>query len=264
MLLVDSHVHYHECFDSDEFFSSVFNNFSLKAIDPRVKDDWIGILCLTEMRNTDFFSKLLNNNILLRKFNIKQTNEKESVIVENELGSKICLISGKQILAKNGIEVLALGSSEEFKENKDLDSTVESIINNNAVAVLPWGVGKWTGKRKKILEEFVEGSNKKYFLGDNSGRPSFWNGPSLFKSAVKKNNFVLCGSDALPIASEVNKTGSYGFYLNESIDLQRPSYSFKEILLNLNKQPESFGSLESPLRFFKNQFMMQFKKHISK
>ena len=62
-------------------------------------------------------------------------------------------------------------------------------------AVLAWGVGKWLFKRGKIIRQLIETYDSPYLLlGDNSGRPSFWPTPNLFKQAKLLNIPIINGS----------------------------------------------------------------------
>jgi len=267
LLLIDSHVHIHDCFNLEDHLDSVFRNFSNSAFEIDNSTRWMGVLLLTEMKGTDYF-KTLHNSLsqkILNKLIIVKTEEEESFIVENSTSHKVIVISGRQIVAKSGIELLALGTSKNIKEREDLEKSVLEVIKANAIPVIPWGFGKWVGEKKNIVKNLIT-TNKdvKFFLGDNSGRLRFWFKPSLFKFGKSHNRFVFPGSDALPIPSEVNKTGSYGFYLKAELNLFKPAEGLKKLLYDLKESPLTFGKLENPIRFFRNQFIMQIKKRKNK
>ncbi|MFZ1289736.1 MAG: hypothetical protein WAR79_06585 [Melioribacteraceae bacterium] len=265
-LLIDSHVHIHDCFDTNEFFESVFENFENIAEEINKSEDWIGILLLSEISGINYFNKLINNDSIIdaKKFSIRKTEENNSLIIENNKSQILIIVAGKQIIARDGIEILALCSNSEFENGKDVEHTVREINKIGGIPVLPWGVGKWLGSRKKIIENYVRESKDFFFLGDNSARPSFWSEPQIFKLGKLKKHFVLPGTDALPITSEQNKTGSYGFSLEEEINLRYPASEVKRIFINLHEQPVFFGKHESTLRFFKNQILMQANKQKKK
>lgn len=263
MILIDSHVHFHKCFKIEKFFSSVFQNFSTEVLKHEEKSDWYGVLCLTEISGSNFFEALFSKKIAPDEFSLEFTNEEESVIVKNKYDEIIIVIAGKQIIAQNGIEVLALGTTKNFETNNCIEKTISEVNESSAIAVLPWGVGKWLGRKKEIIKKFVfENSEEKFFLGDNSGRPSFWAEPDIFEIGKSSNHFILAGTDALAIPREENKTGTYGFYLNSEINLEEPAKDLLSQISNLKAQPKIFGNLENPVKFFKNQITMQMRKRI--
>jgi hypothetical protein len=190
-----------------------------------------------------------------------KNNEEYSIVYKYNDDAYLVLISGKQIITSEKLEVLALGTTEELDYNQCLKKSVEKINSIGAIPVIPWGVGKWTGKRKRIIINFLETNIElKYFLGDNSGRTIFWSTPKLFKIADNTGVITLRGSDPLPLVSQEKKVGRFGFYFNANLDLNCPAKNIITYLLNLNKAPDDFGDLEIPLNFFKNQISMQLRK----
>jgi hypothetical protein len=267
LLLIDSHVHIHECFDLEEFLNNIFANFSNYAHEIDNSIPWIGVLLLSEIKGNNFFNLILNSSgqKFLNNFIITKTEEEESFIIQKSNGQKVIVISGRQIITKGGIELLTLCTTKYFNENEDLHRTILDVITANAIPVIPWGVGKWVGEKKNIVRDFINlNKNINFFLGDNSGRIKFWPEPYLFKLGKSCNRFILPGTDALPIRSEVSKTGSYGFYLITKMDFSKPSESLKKNLNELDKSPSTFGKLENPVKFFRNQFIMQINKYKNK
>jgi len=263
LVLIDSHVHIHGTYDLNIFFESVFNNFSYYASRIDKTKPWKAFLLLTEMYAVNYFGKLYETNSIdsSNKYIVQRTEEKNSVRITSSKGNEVFVISGKQIIAKNNIEVLALCTNKEFDEQQSLSSTIKLINVENGIAVLPWGVGKWSGKRKESLNKFlIDNREESFFLGDNSGRPTFWSEPDLFKIGNQTGHFVLPGTDALSIPSEVNKTATYGFYVYDKIDKNKPTESIKNIITNLTASPKHYGRLEKIGPFFKNQIIMQLNK----
>ncbi|HSR18391.1 MAG TPA: hypothetical protein VLM39_09920 [Ignavibacteriaceae bacterium] len=130
------------------------------------------------------------------------------------------------------------------------------------MAVIPWGVGKWIGEKRKIVRNSIKtGKPGLLFIGDNGNRPFFWFNEKIFKEYKKINIRNLSGSDPLPFKSETGRAGSFGFALEGFINFDKP---FQSVLKKLNEQPELFqyGRLETPFRFFRNQILMQIKKKL--
>jgi hypothetical protein len=263
IILIDSHVHIYDCFKINKFFESALTNFKYQnqKIGP---EKFIGILFLTETRDNNYFAKLKENYFQkeLLDLNLKQlkNSETQSLVYQNGTGNYLVIISGKQIVTSEKLEVLALGTIENLNYGDSLIKSIEKIESIGAIPVLPWGVGKWTGKRKRVLENLINSEKSStYFLGDNSGRLSFWPVPKLFKIAENKGIITLRGSDPLPINSQEKKAGSFGFYINTSIDLENPAKEISKVMFNI-AAPNNFGKMEAPLNFFKNQILMQVRK----
>jgi len=214
LFLIDSHVHIHEYFDIEEYLNFTFANFSNSACKIDNSISCVGILLLTEIKGINFFNSLLDSSSqkFSNNFSLIRTEEDESFIIQNRNGYKVVVISGRQIITKEGIELLALCTTKDFKEHEDLQKTILDVIAANAIPVIPWGFGKWVGEKKNIIINLINlDKDIKFFLGDNSGRPRFCKEPYLFKLSKSCNHFILPGTDALPIPSEIGKTGSYGF-----------------------------------------------------
>lgn len=267
LLLIDAHAHIQECYDINLYISSIIKNFSNVVKNENLSDKWIGVIFLTEVKGLNYFDKLKSKEAKDRlkenDFSVNDSLEDNSIILSDNKQHTIIIIAGKQIITEKNIEVLALGTTSNFEYGNSIEKTITKIQECGAIPVLPWGVGKWLGRRKEILIKYMEAnSSKTYFLGDNGGRPIFWPKPKIFSKGIELNHFVLPGSDALAIPSENTKTGSYGFMLESEIDLDKPAASIMNYILTMNKQPATFGHLESPLRFLSNQIIMQLRKHI--
>jgi hypothetical protein len=101
------------------------------------------------------------------------------------------------------------------------------------------------------------------YLGDNSGRPVFMADPAEFALARRLGIGILPGSDPLPFASECIKVGSFGFYTDVVPHLDCIWPYVRNMLQQGEGTLHSYGSLESPLRFVRNQVAMQYVTRIS-
>jgi hypothetical protein len=263
LILIDSHVHIYDCYNIKRFFYSALTNFTHSSTNLGC-DKFIGILFLTETRNDNYFQALKKKqfDFELKELNLKkiETNELNSVAYQSN-NNYLIIISGKQIITSENLEVLALGTTDNLNYGGSLKDSIEKINSIGALPVLPWGVGKWLGRREKIIKDFLENkADMKYFLGDNGGRPIFWSTPGMFEVAEGKGIAVLRGSDPLPLSFQEEKVGKFGFYTEAILDLDYPAKDISSILLNLEETPNNIGSLETPMNFFKNQFSMQIRK----
>ena len=266
LIIADAHVHVHDCFDLEQFFNSALANFQHFSEAKGYPDNFTALLFLTEVANQEKFSqlaqhtqkkdKLVQNK--LKNWHIYRTQEDLSLYVCNHLNQGIFLIAGRQIVTAESLEVLALITNQTFEDGLPLEETIQAIASADGIPVLPWGVGKWIGKRGKILHALLAESNfPLLFLGDNGGRPVFWSRPSYFQQAETKGLRILPGSDPLPLASEVSRPGSFGFTIQDSLSWEKPGEHIKQMLLEPNISLEPYGSLENPGRFIRNQLAIR-------
>jgi hypothetical protein len=190
------------------------------------------------------------------------TEEAESLRIERPDGAFLFLVAGFQIVTSERLEVLALSTVSEIPDGLPLGKTVAAVEKVGAVSVIPWGFGKWFGRRRHVLTEFLSSHREGgVFLGDNGGRPSFLRVPDFRREVFSGALKILPGSDSLPIASELHKVGSFGFTLRAELDERRPGASLVRTLLNPRVVPEPYGSPERFWRFLRNQTVMRIWKH---
>jgi len=265
--LIDAHVHIHNCFKLRQLLDSAWENFyQTQTLHP---ENCLGVLIVADIGPRNWLKEINQDSSTCdvstscrvgKQWLITRTQEPFSLIAQNCQGQKIILILGRQMVTHEGIEVLALITEDDFPDHLPLEITVESILSAKALPVLPWGVGKWIGLRGSHIQHFLNTHYASHiFLGDNSGRPSFWPCPSHFKQAELKGVRILPGTDPLPLANEYRRPGSFGFKLLCSLDQNSPGEDLKRLLLNPSTVIQPYGNLENPLRFLRNQWMLRFK-----
>ncbi len=275
LILVDSHVHIYNCFNLDNFLDSALENFSASAPNRRSLNDATPLLLLTETRDDRYFQTLSRfveehpekigsqNSSRLEKWTLRLTRESCSLYahLKDKDTCGLYLVAGRQIVTAENLEVLALATDRDFEDGQPLETTIERTIAAGGLPVIPWGFGKWIGRRGTILRDLLK--ENKYpglFLGDNGGRPIFWPRPPLFDRADRQGMRVLPGTDPLPFAREACRPGAFGFALHGPLDPEQPARSLKQLLLDSETQLQEYGSLENPWRFIRNQIAMQIVK----
>lgn len=254
--LVDSHVHVYRCYPAGRFFDCAWSNIDGGAKALGYSEGAIGCLLFTETAQDDFFDALRNGTSTVEAGRWRLENTDESTALLARLGDTpaLVLVAGRQIVTLEGLEVLALGTCERFSDGLTLDETIDAVRSADAIAVIPWGFGKWWFRRGRILGRYLRSvADKGVFLGDNGGRPGFLPRPPLFALASEKHFVVLPGSDPLPLPSEVARVGGYGFVLEGEIDRRWPAAGLKGLIKSLHRQPRTFGQLENLPRFLINQ-----------
>jgi hypothetical protein len=156
--------------------------------------------------------------------------------------------------------MLAIGTLNRFNDGESIYDVIETINDNGAVPILPWGVGKWLGKRGRIVKNIIcINNNTSVYLGDNRNRPIFWPKSRLYRIAKHRGIDVFPGSDPLPFAAEYCRVGSFGFSLNTSLFGQKPANSLKNLILNPSVKYQPYGHSEHFFPFLKNQLALLFK-----
>lgn len=260
-LLVDAHVHLHPCFAGERFFDAAAANFAAAA------NAWpgeaSGCLMLSESAGVDGFAALADGRLETGAWRIGPTEETVSLRATRSGAVPIVVIAGRQIVSAERIEVLALGTRAHIPDGEPLAATVDAIRADGALAVLPWGFGKWWGRRGRLVDAYLgRVAPASVFLGDNGGRPSGMPAPHRLARAARRGTRVLPGSDPLPLAAEVERVGGFGFVLRRALDRDRPAAALKAHVAALERQPSTFGRLQRPTRFLVNQLALRRRKRV--
>ena len=254
----DAHVHLHDSFDFDLLFNSAYNRFQQTAISLNIHKKIYCFLLLTESRGNNMFSRLRDAPEIINTFSIKKTAETNTLWLSNSDTATMFLVAGKQIVTQESLEVLAIGLDTPYPDGQPLVHVMNMLKKRNLPMILPWGAGKWFGRRGRIIKNTIDNFHSSlFFLGDNSNRPFFWPKSPLFRQAELKSIFNLQGSDPLPFPGQEKKVGNFGFYLPGTVNPEMPFQSLIKLLSTVNRQPGSFGKLEKTFPFFHHQLSMQ-------
>jgi hypothetical protein len=263
LILADAHVHIYNCFSLEQFLNSAFNNFKKTVAKLPHQIPSYSLLFLTETSDNNWFKTLVEYAEKQQKvedWNFYKTSETESIYAENSQSQGMYLIAGRQIITSENLEVLALITDQTFSDGSSLQDTIQAVREAGGLPIVPWGFGKWLGRRGKVLNNLLNSDDSSpLFLGDNGGRPIFWRRPSYFQLAEDKGLRVLPGSDPLPIASESTRPGSFGFQVRGSFNKQEPGKSMKEVLLRPETVLHPYGSLQTPWNFIRNQVTLRYQ-----
>lgn len=265
MPFIDAHVHIYDCFDLGAFFSHAYQNFMRQAQQLDVHD-FAGILLLTESRGCNWFD-LLKKNInspdklpaSLGEWQLQDTSETNSLLLKRNDNEYLILVAGRQLATRERLEVLAIGTTSEISDGLSLHEAYTQTVAEGALAIIPWGAGKWLGKRGELLKKFLEDKHSgEVYLGDNSGRPAIWKNIAHFSQARRRGIAILPGSDPLPFRKECWRPGSFGFCIDYPVSLSTPAAELLECFKRGNNVAISaYGKNENIIRFVNNQVRMQ-------
>lgn len=237
---IDGHVHIYDCADPARFLSAVARNLDAVDRDP----DAEGCLILTESGDYRRFDDLADAAPgTLDGWQVEPVPEDPAALkLVLGTGRTVWLIAGRQIVTSERIEVLTIGTTARFPDDRPIRETLTALREAGVPAVLPWGVGKWTGGRGRLVVEiFAEQGGRGVMLGDNGGRPRGWPKPSLFSEAEARHIPIIPGTDPLPLPGAEDTVASFGFVLPGHLDPEAPARDLVRRIAALTDQPETFG-----------------------
>lgn len=261
-ILVDAHVHVHPCFDVEELLNAARSNFGAARQSLACEGPGLDVLLLTECAGDGFFRKTLGGGAgtSVGGWSLAPNDEPCSLTARGQQSGKLILVAGRQVATRDGLEVLALGSTDDFADGLPIAETLRSLRESGVLAAIPWGFGKWWLRRGRLIRRIMEEVDPSwFFLGDNGGRPRLGPRPVLFRIAANRGIRILPGTDPLPFPEQARRAGSYGFVLTGKIDTSRPWEQIRQQLTS-EGEPVPYGAGEHVLPFFKNQVRMQLLK----
>ncbi len=258
-ILLDAHVHYHPAFAAQTLLEAAWHNFRLAG--GLSSTDFQACLCLTEAAGERAFERLSGSTRSQPgAWQIRPAGDQRSLVARRQDGAELLLVTGRQIVAREGLEVLALGCDPALPDGQAIREVIAETRAAGALPVLPWGFGKWTLRRGRLVAALLdEARSPDLFLGDNGGRAAALPSP-LFAAAMARGIWVIPGSDPLPFAPQQERVGSYGCILPGALDMTQPSGSLLERLRALREQPQTFGQLQPLGAFVTAQLRMQWRK----
>jgi hypothetical protein len=213
-LAIDAHVHLH---DPRRMVATL--DHARTALCAVTGTDGIGVLLLAERQGTDLFGDL--------QAILPGSGEPEALWRDE--ARSLLVVAGRQIVSAESLEILGLATRRKPEDGRPAVEIVSALLDDGAVVVLPWGVGKWLGARGRLVDHLLARfGREQVFLGDNGGRPWFW------PMSRRRGARILAGSDPLPLPGAERAIGRYGFILRTPFDRDRPAASLR-------------GALRSPL-----------------
>lgn len=260
--LVDAHVHIYDCYDLEDLLDAAVTNFYNAASVLGAKSGSTGVLLLSESSGYNYYRQLRDSSIAeppagsssVHRWKFAPLPSGEcGLCCTREDGATLLMIAGRQIVTAEGLEVLGLMMDDLIDDGLVIHDVIELVHSAGGVVVLPWGVGKWIGRRGNIITQLIRSSKAEdVFLGDNSGRPIFWN-PLHFKEAETFGIRTMPGTDPLPFPSQASKVGGFGFHLNLGLSDTQPVLNLKAALTDRHTCIYPYGALQKMGRFFLDQ-----------
>jgi hypothetical protein len=251
---LDTHVHLHPVFDRGRFLDAAVTNAAIAGVVGGAS--W---LLFTEMAGVHACRELADRPP--DGWSATRLRDGCTIDLRRRDGVRVLVTAGRQVQVEGGLELLVLGSDAAIPDGITMADGLDRALALGALPVVPWGFGKWWGRRGRLLRELLDGPRgAAVFLGDNGGRAAFWPRPALFDRVEAAGRRVLPGSDPLPFASHVTRAGSYGLLVGMDIEIAAPFPALRAILADPKPALATFGRRATPLAFLRDQIAMQVVK----
>lgn len=257
-MLIDGHVHLHRSHSIEAALDAAVVNFErarsrLGPTGPRHAALWLvetpAESASTRLRGADAGRW--------------QVDERDDVTwrLERADGARLTLVRGRQVATNEGLEVLIVGTADPVPDGRSLHETIEAHLERRVLVMIPWGFGKWTGRRGRAVARAYEAYGEKGLrLADTGVRPRWLPAPRLFHRSTADGRPVFIGSDPFPFRETGDRIGSAGFVAR---DLP-PDSGWDDMywaLRGLGSSLELFGRPVGTIRFLRLQVRMQQRKH---
>lgn len=245
--VLDTHVHIYPFYDLQLFFRSADKNLKKLEAELGGKNSEF-VLCLTERHDCHFFREHRDKGVsTYGEFTLSYDNTNSLLKVSSSTTRSLTIVSGRQILSKEGLEVLSLGSDEAPLDGEPLKEIISKLNERKVVVVLPWSFGKWMGKRGSLIGDVIQDKDLGFILGDPGHRPKILQVPE-FKNSLRS---IVRGSDPLPIRGDEIRVGQYG--------IASSAADVKEVFMKLSFQTDLLGKNLNLLSSIFKQVRLRFQ-----
>jgi hypothetical protein len=273
ILSIDGHVHIYPWYDLRQTLRIGIENLKLSTtrfstfLDNDLKNDspeMIPIWLLTERMDCNFFKQTTAspNEFEVDGFKFLPGQEKEVIIVTHAGKTVLYILAGRQIVAKEGLEILSLISTF-FLEDRDktIDEVIKGVIDSGGIPAVNWAPGKWFFSRGKVVRRVIEEyAPQDLLIGDTTLRNTLWPMPKLMTAAQQRGFKIIAGSDPLPFDGEEKYIGSYGFCLRGDFKTHRPAETILSLLRTREKNISFIGKRNDIFSFCRRQYKIMTAK----
>jgi hypothetical protein len=230
-LAIDSHVHLHSAAGAMEALHTAHDRLS--------RNGRTGVVMLAERQGFDVLNAIRDNLVA--------TSEPESFWLDEK--RTLLILAGSQIISSEKLEILALATTTRMTDGAPAEKIIADMTAAGAIIILPWGVGKWLGKRGALVDRLLASARPgTLLLGDNGGRPGFWP-VRQFRSGPH----VLSGSDPLPLPGWPAGLAKLASLIDVDLSFDKPAASLKRALRDPAMSIGRTGRLAGPIRFILDQ-----------
>jgi len=251
-IIADMHVHVYPAHTLPVFFEMAAANF--RRIAAGLGGECACVLALAERSDMNFFEDIVSGGIAAPTgWQARACASGCAIEMRRGSGESLYFVSGRQIVTSERLEVLALGTRNTFPDGMETQDAICRVIEAGAgAAVLPWGAGKWMGRRGRIVENAIRRFDpSSLWLGDSSLRPAFLPLPAQMRKGNAEGFRLAAGSDPLPISGEERWVAAYASLWREADDAGDPAETFLRLLSDPARKPKAIGKRCSLLSFLR-------------
>ncbi len=260
MYYLDSHVHLDYLENFPVMLDSCLYNFAGIRQSVQGGTPLTGMLLLAEIQGQDIAANLLEyaQKECISKgdfsWRIGMTSEPGSLLCVNERGDSLFCVLGTQVNSLEKVEILQFGPTPKVPGQPLQDYLSVSSNPGQKLIIAPWGVGKWLGRRGRLIRNMLEQKKERFFaLGDNGNRPGWWFFVPQFTVALEHNIPVLRGTDPLFLTGQLQRVGTFGHIMDHTLD---PDFPLQSLCAHLQGGPEKrkpYGNLQKTIPFLRSQ-----------
>jgi hypothetical protein len=241
----DAHVHIYPFMSLEDVLAAASRNL-FTGSGPASTGSTVGVMVVADPEGVKGFARLRDSNVVAGAQGDWSVSAADghSTSLSHESGMRIVAIRGQQLITREGLEVLATAHDSDLKSGLSLASMVDAIRDANGLAIIAWGVGKWLGKRGRLVSDLVlaEGGCPDIMLCDNAGRPGLWSRVSQFELAEERSMRIVAGSDPLPLRGEESRVGGFGVsFAVQSREGESVAEAFRRVITVTGEDLQYFG-----------------------
>jgi hypothetical protein len=264
--IADGHVHLYPTVPLDGLLDIVSGNIS--QLQSRPDPNHLAVLVVADPEGVQGYERLQRYHIEQQALRadaswLQEADDECSFILRRDLGMRILVIRGQQLITREGLEVLGAGYAGDIPSGLTLRQTIDRISTAGGWSTIAWGVAKWLGKRGRIVSDLIasEAGREDVFLGDNGGRPKWWSLVRQFEQATERGMRILAGTDPLPLNGEARRIASYGFRIHgDRTDGESILTAFRRALCIQREPVLTLGQRMGSSRFISNQLGLRLQR----
>jgi len=263
--LVDAHVHYHQGFGWRRFLQGALDNTArIGRATPTPEPLTATCLLMADPEGVDSLQDLVASphDTPAPGWRMEVLENGAVSLEPPEPGPLLLLLPGRQVRTRERLELLALDCTRHIPDGLSLAESAEAAREEGAVPVLPWGFGKWSLGRGRVISDMLDSARDLgLHVGDNGNRPGISPRPRLLARARREGILDLPGSDPLPFPGHARRAASCGFVLPGNPDPGRPGAGLRAGLEHFSRRGESPPAVDAgrrgPVGFAADQLRMQ-------